>query len=382
MRAPGEKFSREEGEFMRRALQLARKGFGGTSPNPMVGSVIVRDGLVIGEGFHKRAGEAHAEVNAMAAARRAGKDIHGATLYVTLEPCSTFGRTPPCTSAIIDSGISEVIAGAIDPNAKHAGKGFEILRKAGIRVRHGLLAEECTRLNEAFNHWISQRRPFVVCKCAMSLDGKIATNSGDSKWITGAKARAFGMRLRLGADAIVAGVNTILRDDPALTLRPGPGFKIPAWKKLRRIVLDPNGRIPESARVLTDENAALTTVVVTEAADSKRIKALERQVRVIVSPRSGNEINLRWLTKLLGQEEVTSLLVEGGGETHYSFLRQSLVGRVHFFHAPLVITGRNAAKAVGGERTLARGRGLSLRDVEWTKIGEDLLCSALVAGRR
>jgi diaminohydroxyphosphoribosylaminopyrimidine deaminase / 5-amino-6-(5-phosphoribosylamino)uracil reductase len=382
MRAPRESFSRDEEEFMRRALHLARKGFGGTSPNPMVGAVIVRDGVLIGEGFHKRAGEAHAEVNAIAAGRRAAKDVRGATLYVTLEPCSTFGRTPPCTSAIIESGISEVIVGATDPNAKHAGKGFELLRKAGIRVRQGLLADECMRLNEAFNHWISHRRPFVVCKCAMSLDGKIATNSGESKWITGAQARAFGMRLRLGADAIVAGVNTILRDDPALTLRPGLGVKIPAWKKLRRIVLDPNGRIPESARVLTDENAALTTVVVTGKAQSKKIKALERLARVIVAPVTGDEINLRWLMRLLGDEEVTSLLVEGGGETHYSFLRQSLVGRIHFFHAPVVITGRDAAKGVGGERTLTRGRGLALRDVEWTKVGEDLLCSALVAGRR
>ena len=367
---------------MRRALQIARKGFGGTSPNPMVGAVIVRDGAVLGEGFHKRAGEGHAEVTAIAAARRAGKDIRGATLYVTLEPCSTFGRTPPCTSAIVESGISEVIVGATDPNAKHAGKGFELLRKAGIRVRHGLLAEECTRLNEGFNHWISSKLPFVVCKCAMSLDGKIATNSGDSKWITGEKARAFGMRLRLGADAIVAGVNTILRDDPSLTLRPGAGIKIPAWKKLRRIVLDPTGRIPETARVLRDENAALTTLVVTGDAGLKKINALEQLVRVIVAPRTAQEINLRWLMKLLGREEVTSLLVEGGGETHFSFLRQGLAGRVHFFYAPMVITGRDAAKAVGGERTLAQGRGLALRDVEWTKVGEDLLCSALVAGRR
>ena len=366
---------------MRRALQLARRGFGGTSPNPMVGAVIVRNGAILAEGFHKRAGEAHAEVNAITSARRAGTDIRGATLYVTLEPCSTFGRTPPCTSAIIESGISEVFVGAMDPNAKHAGRGFELLRKAGLRVRHGLLAEECTRLNEAFNHWISRERPFVVCKCAMSLDGKIATNSGDSKWITGERARAFGMQLRLGADAIVAGVNTILRDDPALTLRAGPGVKIPSWKKLRRIILDPGGRIPETARVVTDENASFTTVVITEKAGLKKIKKLEQLVRIIVAPRRAEEINLRGLMRLLGREEVTSVLVEGGGETHYSFLRQGLVGRVHFFYAPLVITGREAAKAVGGGRTLARGRGLALRDVEWTKVGEDLLCSALVAGR-
>src|SRR5688572_24307507 len=269
MRAPGKTFSREEEEFMRRALQLARKGFGGTSPNPMVGAVIVRDGAVLGEGWHKRAGEAHAEMNAIAAARRAGNDVRGATLFVTLEPCSTFGRTPPCTAAIIESGISEVLVGATDPNVKHSAKGFEVLSRAGIRVRHGLLADECMRLNEAFNHWIAHRQPFVVCKCAMSLDGKIATNAGDSKWITGEKARAFGMRLRVGADAILCGIQTVLHDDPSLMIRLAPGVKIPAGKRFLRIILDKDARVPLTAKVLTDEHVGSSVLVVSSAADAR-----------------------------------------------------------------------------------------------------------------
>ena len=364
---------------MRLALRLARRGYGGTSPNPMVGAVIVRDGELHGEGWHKRAGEPHAEINAIAAARRARKELRGATIFVTLEPCCTFGRTPPCTSALIESGIREVIVGATDPKTEHSGRGFKVLQKAGLLVRTGLLADECTQLNEAFNHWVVEKRPFVICKCAMSLDGKIATNSGESKWITGPKARLFGMKLRLGADAIVAGVNTILRDDPALSLRAEKGVKVPAWKTWRRIVFDPNGRIPETARVLNDElAAATTTVVVTNAAPTRKIATLEKKARVVIAPSKKGEIDLRWLMKQFGKEGITALLVEGGGETHYSFLRQDLVNRVYFFYAPLVITGRNAAKGVGGDRSLRAGRGRGLREVEWSKIGDDLLCTALV----
>ena len=366
---------------MQRALRLAQKGYGATSPNPLVGAVIVRNGEVIGESWHQRAGEAHAEVNAIRAALRSGKDLRGATLYVTLEPCCTYGRTPPCTLAIIESGIARVVVGSTDPNRKHAGKGFAILRKAGLSVKVGLLQHSCRQLNEAFNYWIVHRRPFVVCKCAMSLDGKIATNSGDSKWITGEKARAFGMRLRLGADAIIAGVNTILRDDPSLTLRSLPGVRIPARKHWRRIVLDPTGRIPQSAKVLNDDDASQTTLVVTGAASPKKIRALEKLAEVIIAPSRGDGINLKWLSRRLGKEGITSLLVEGGGETHYNFLRNSMVNRIYFFYAPLIITGRNAPKAVGGNHTLHAGKGLRLANLEWKKVGSDLLCSAVVKGK-
>ena len=379
MGARGESFSAADEEFMRRALRLAQRAYGATSPNPIVGAAIVRDDKILGEGFHKRAGEPHAEVNAINAARRAGHDLRGATIYVTLEPCCTFGRTPPCTTALIENGISRVVVAASDPNSKHAGQGLKLLRKAGIKVESGLFADESARLNESFNHWVVHRTPFIICKSAMSVDGKIATNSGDSKWITGEKARALGMRLRVGADAILAGVNTILRDDPSLTLRATPGLKIQSGKTLRRIILDPSGRIPESAGVLKDDLSSTTIVVLTKAATAKKADALEKKANVIIAPTLRGEINLRWLLKKLGAENITSLLVEGGGETHYNFFDQGLVNRVYFFYAPLVITGRDAPKSVGGDKTLRNGRGLKLKNVEWSKLGDDLLCTALVA---
>ena len=225
--------------FMREALKLAQRACGMTSPNPMVGAVLVRGGKIIGRGFHQRAGEPHAEIEALRDAEARGHSPRGATLYVTLEPCCTHGRTPPCTDAIIASGIREVIVGATDPNPKHSGRGLEVLRAAHVKVRDGVLAAEATRLNEAFNHWIVHRTPFVTVKAAMSLDGKIATRTGESKWITGPQSRERAMRLRQGADAILVGANTILRDDPSLTVRLAG-----VSKKLRRIILDSKARTP------------------------------------------------------------------------------------------------------------------------------------------
>src|SRR5438445_3492799 len=231
--------------FMRLALRLARRGYGTTSPNPMVGAVLVKKGKIIGQGWHRRAGGPHAEIEALGDAERKGHSTKGATLYVTLEPCSTHGRTPPCTDAIKAAGIRRVVVGATDPNPKHRGRAFKILKRAGIAVTtlsdlarwgeaaveprsgsrgrspHQKLADDCARLNEAFNHWIVHRTPFVMVKAALTLDGKIATASGESKWITGEKARAFAMKLRQGADAILVGINTILADDPSLTVRTG-----------------------------------------------------------------------------------------------------------------------------------------------------------------
>jgi diaminohydroxyphosphoribosylaminopyrimidine deaminase/5-amino-6-(5-phosphoribosylamino)uracil reductase len=214
----------------------------------------------------------------------------------------------------------------------------------------------------------------------MSLDGKIATNTGESKWITGAKARAYGMRLRLGADAIVAGINTIVRDDPALSLRAGPGVRPPRWKQLRRVILDPAGRTPLEARVLADEHASLTTVVLGPGASEARASELERRARTIRAPawENGTGIDLRAVLQQLEREGVTSVLVEGGGETHHRFLEQGLVQRVHFMYAPAIVTGRGAAKAVGGAESLNGGAGLPLRQVEWKTLGNDLLMTGRV----
>jgi diaminohydroxyphosphoribosylaminopyrimidine deaminase / 5-amino-6-(5-phosphoribosylamino)uracil reductase len=403
---------------MRLALQLARRGYGATSPNPMVGAVLVKGGRVLGHGWHHRAGLPHAEIEALRDAQKHEHNPKGATLYVTLEPCSTYGRTPPCTEAIIAAGVKRVVVGATDPNPKHAGKAFKILKRAGIGVVHGVLGEECERVNEAFNHWIVHGTPFVTVKAAMTLDGKIATADGESKWITGPQARAEGMKLRQGVDAILVGVNTILADDPSLTFR--PVGKANREKQLRRIILDSLARTPLTAKVVSDEFAALTTIVVSKDAPKKRVMALAKWVDVLLAPLcepaqnlrsndspsplpspagrgntavqehgpttrnmaggSGHRLDLNWLMKQLGSENtracVTSLLVEGGGETNASFLFNGLAQRVAFFYAPKILGDRNARKGVAGEGVVRLADVIQLRDVEWKRVGGDLMMMA------
>jgi len=396
---------------MRLALRLATRGYGTTSPNPMVGAVLVKGGQIIGRGWHRSAGLPHAEIEALRDAQKRGHSPRDATLYVTLEPCCTHGRTPPCTEAIIAAGIKRAVIGATDPNPRHAGKGFRILRRAGIevvgashrdartaqRTSPTKLGDECVRLNEAFNHWIVHRTPFVTVKAAMTLDGKIATASGQSKWITGEKARAQGMKLRQGSDAILVGINTILADDPSLMVR--TKVKDGRWKAarpIRRIVLDSQGRTPLDSKVVRDGFATLTTIVVGKGAPKNRVAALAKRVKVIVAPiqkvgrtvpcppqraRNGathQQIKLRWLMQKLGAEDVTSLLVEGGGEVNASFLLGGFAQRVAFFYAPKIMGGRDSRKGIAGEGAKSLAGALQLRDVEWHKLGEDLLLTARV----
>jgi diaminohydroxyphosphoribosylaminopyrimidine deaminase/5-amino-6-(5-phosphoribosylamino)uracil reductase len=388
-----------DSQFMRLALRLARSGLGTTSPNPTVGAVLVKAGRILGRGRTAPAGGPHAEIAAIRDAQLKKENLKRATLFVTLEPCCTHGRTPPCTDAIIAAGIKRVVVAATDPNPKHAGRGFEVLKSAGIEVvamEDGpcrKLAGEATRLNEAFNHWIVHRTPFVTVKAAMTLDGKIATASGESKWITGEKARGVGMKLRQNADAILVGVNTVIADDPALTVRRKENTEHPTsniqHRKLRRIVLDPNARTPLSAKILTDEFAEGTTIVVNEKAKKKQVVALAKKVNVIVAPAQEKNshppqagyarMDLRWLLKKLGSENVTSLLVEGGGETNALFLEQKLVQRIAFFYAPKILCGRDARKAVAGQGIERVEQKISLRDVEWKTLGEDLFLTARVA---
>ena len=380
-------------QYMRLALRLARRGYGTTSPNPMVGAMLVKSGQIIGRGWHRKAGEPHAEIEALRDAQKRGHSPRGTTLYVTLEPCCTHGRTPPCTEAIIAAGIKRVVVGATDPNPKHAGEGFKILKRAGVGVVHEIAEEECTRLNEVFNHWIVHRIPFITVKAAMTLDGKIATASGESKWITGEKARAVGMKLRQGSDAILVGVNTILADNPSLTVRLK---KRTQPLKLRRIVLDSLARTPLNAKVVSDDFAALTTIVVGRQAPKNRVLALSKKVNVLTAPLAksaiGNlprrslrrspgrqsAIDLGWLLKKLGSENVTSLLVEGGGEVNASFLLGGLAQRVAFFYAPKILGGRDARKGVAGEGAKSLRDIIQLCDVKWQKLGDDLLLTALI----
>jgi len=364
---------------MRLALRLARRGYGTTSPNPMVGAVLVRGGKVIGQGWHHRAGEPHAEIEALRDARDRRHALKGATLYVTLEPCCTQGRTPPCTEAIKAAGIGRVVVGATDPNPKHSGRAFGILRRAGIVVIPGVMASECKRLNEAFNHWIIRRTPFVTVKAGMTLDGKIATAAGESRWITGEEARNYGMKLRQGADAILVGIGTVLADDPSLTVR-GPEAGV-RGHKLRRIVLDAMARTPLEAKVASDDWTALTTIVVSKSAPRTRVAALAKRVRVLVAPAAEGKISLRWLLEKLGSENVTSLLVEGGGEVNASFLLQRLAQRVAFFYAPKILGGRDSRRAVAGEGARTLADCLSLSDLKWRRLGPDWLLEAGI-GRR
>ena len=345
----------------------------------MVGAVLVRRGKVIGRGWHRQTGGPHAEIEALRDAQKRGHKTEGATLYVTLEPCCTHGRTPPCTDAIKAAGIRRVVAGATDPNPKHAGKGFKILKQAGIEIVHGVLADECAKLNDAFNHWIVHRTPFVTVKAAMTLDGKIASAGGESKWITGEKARHHGMKLRQGSDAILVGINTILADDPSLTARLAQGPKSKAQSpKLRRIVLDSQARTPLDAKIVSDDLAGLTTIVVSRQAPKKRLVALAKLVRVIAAPVSKSGLDLRWLLKKLGTENITSLLVEGGGEVNASFLLGGLAQRVAFFYAPKILGGREARKGVAGDGAKSLSEALQLCDVAWQRLGEDLLLTASV----
>ncbi|MBM3838856.1 MAG: bifunctional diaminohydroxyphosphoribosylaminopyrimidine deaminase/5-amino-6-(5-phosphoribosylamino)uracil reductase RibD [Verrucomicrobia bacterium] len=359
---------------MRVALRLARRAYGATSPNPLVGAVLVKHGRIIGRGWHRQAGGPHAEIEAIHDAESHDRSPKGATLYVTLEPCSTHGRTPPCTDALQRAGIKRVIAAATDPNPRHAGRGYRLLRKAGIRVEHGLLASEAERLNEAFNRWMVRRTPFVTVKAGMTLDGKIATASGQSKWITSKKARDWAMRLRRGADAILVGINTVLADDPSLTIRGGA----PPKKILRRIILDSRARTPVTAQVVCDDFASATTIVVAKTAPERRVERLANRVKVWVAPARTGRVDLRWVLRKLGSEDVTSLLVEGGGEVNAAFLAERLAHRVVFFYAPKILGGADARKAVAGSGARSWAEILKLRDVEWRRLGPDLVLTARV----
>ena len=381
---------------MRLALRLARRGYGETSPNPMVGAVLVKAGKIIGRGWHRRAGGPHAEIEALLDAKRLRCSSRGATLYVTLEPCCTHGRTPPCTGAIIAAGIKRVVVGVVDPNPKHAGRGLKLLKRAGIETeliaaprsrgvgsmrQQDRLKAELQTLNEAFDHWIVHRTPFVTVKAAMTLDGKIATATGESKWITGEKARAQGMKLRQGSDAILVGVNTILADNPSLTFRGGNAEQgMRETKQPGRIVLDSMARTPLGAKVVCDEQAALTTIVIGRGAPKRRVAALAKRVNILVAPLTQSAIDLHWLLKRLGSENVTSVLVEGGGEVNASFLLGGFAHRVAFFYAPKILGGRTARKAVAGRGVERLAEAIRLGGIHWHKVGEDLMLTARVGG--
>ena len=365
----------EHAEHMARALELAERGWGRTSPNPMVGALVVLDGRVVGEGWHEGPGTAHAEAMALAAA---GAGARGATLYCTLEPCDHTGRTGPCTRALIEAGIARAFIATRDPNPVVDGRGFRSLQRAGVQVDSGLLADRARRLNAAFERHVTTGLPFVALKIASSLDGKTAAIDGSSKWITGEAARADVQRLRAWSDAVVVGAGTARADDPALSLRD------PRFSRSRaplRVVVDTAGRIPATGRLF--EGAAPTLMATTDRASDDSVDRWTRAgAEVLVLPSDAAGVSLFALVEALGKRDVQAVLVEGGATLAWSFVREGLVDKVVLYLAPKLIGGATAPGVLTGSGSASLSDALSLTFDTVERIGDDLRVEAHVHGDR
>lgn len=356
-------------QYMRMCLRLARRGTGRTSPNPMVGAVLVRDGVLVGKGFHRAAGLPHAEVEAL---RQAGEKARGSALYVNLEPCNFYGRTPPCTDLLLRSGVAEVVCATSDPSPPVNGKGLQQLRRGGVRVRVGILAEQARRLNEAWFCCVEEKRPFVTLKAAASWDGKIATRGRQRGWFTSEAARRQVHRMRSVADAVLVGIGTALNDDPLLTVREcrpkRKGFPM-------RVVLDSRARLPLSSRLVQTARETPVVVACTSAASEEKRAQLEAagvQTAELKANESGR-VDLASLLSYLAEREVVSLLVEGGAEVNWAFLEARAVDKVCFFLAPLLVGGSEAPTLVNGVGTGELADAFRLVRREFRRIGPDFL---------
>ena len=355
--------------YMLRALELAARGK--TAPNPMVGAVLVKKGSVIGEGFHLYAGGPHAEVVAL---RKAGKKAKDADLYVNLEPCCHKGRTPPCTDAIIEAGVSRVFAGMKDPNTKVCGKGIRALKAAGIKVSIGLMMKDCEKLNEVFVKVMKTGLPFVTMKTAISLDGKIATRSGDSKWISGVQSRNFVHGLRNQNSAILVGTKTIMNDNPQLTCRAKQkGVRHPA-----RIILDRRNKIPLKAKVFANSKKQQVIYIAGPKLSLQRKKYLvENNIEIVKGKIEKSGFDLKHLMKLLAKKDLTSVLIEGGGEINSSALGAGIVDKVYTFISPILVGGQQAPGLIGGMGISKIAKAINLKNMKVTQMGEDLMVEAV-----
>lgn len=363
---------REDEKYMRLALELAEKGRGLTSPNPYVGAVVVKGGRIVGKGYHKKAGGPHAEIYAL---RQAGSRAKGATLYVSLEPCRHYGRTPPCADTIISSKVKRVVAAMKDPNPLNNGRGFSDLRKKGIEIKVGILEDEARKLNEAFVKYITTKIPFVTVKAAQSLDGKIATRSGDSKWITCECSRRVTHHLRGKVDAILVGVETILKDNPLLSVR----VKNKNLKQPAKIILDSRLRMPSTARIFSKDSPGKVIIATTKLASENKLKVLEKKgAEILISESEGGRVDLKSLLKTLAQRGITHLLIEGGGEVIASAFEASVVDKVLFFIAPKIIGGRQAPTSVEGLGINRISQAIRLRDIRLETICDDFLVEGYV----
>jgi diaminohydroxyphosphoribosylaminopyrimidine deaminase/5-amino-6-(5-phosphoribosylamino)uracil reductase len=353
--------------YMKRAIDLALMARGRTSPNPMVGAVIIKGGRIIGEGYHKKAGTPHAEVNAINAAGRNAKD---GIMYVTLEPCCHQGRTPPCTKTIIKSGIKKVVIGMVDPNPVVAGKGIKELKDAEIQVSTGLLEKECKSLNEAYIKYITTKKPFVLLKVAMSLDGKIATSKRESKWITSEKSRERVHHLRDEVDAVMVGIGTVLQDNPNLTV----ALKKGKVNNPYRIIVDSELKIPLDANILKSNLKSKVIIATTTKSNTKKVNILrEKGAEVILVEDNKQRVNLLKLMNELGKMEITSIMIEGGSELNSSALESGIVDKVIFFIAPRIIGGKDSVPAVGGRGFERLSDSLNIHDINVDRCGNDIV---------
>lgn len=380
--------SRRDSHYMALALRLAAKGRGLTNPNPMVGAVVVARGRVIGSGYHRRPGGPHAEVIAL---QQAGQRARGATLFVTLEPCSHINkRTPPCVPAVLASGVRRVVVAMPDPNPQVSGGGLRQLRRSGLTVDVGCLRDQAERLNESYCHWVVTRRPFVLLKAAMTLDGKIATKSGESQWITGPRARRHVHQLRSRVDAVMVGIGTVLRDDPQLSARfaGGQPNRLTPHQPLR-VIMDGRLRIPLTAKVLArssgqgaDRIKRINTLIATTSQAPKarlhRLRSLG--IPVLVLPAQDGHPSLRACLQRLGQMGITSVMIEGGSELNASALRDGMVNRVLLYVAPLLLGGQDAKGIIGGRSPNRLASARRLQHVQIRRVGGDFLMEGSFAG--
>lgn len=355
-------------KFMKAALGFARKGLGKTSPNPAVGAVIARRGQVVAAGFHRKAGGAHAEVEALNQLR--GKARRGDTLYVTLEPCNHYGRTPPCTQAILEKGIRKVVVGMRDPNPHVTGGGCDYLSGQGVEVVTGVLEEECRRLNEWFVTYVTKGRPFVIAKTALTLDGWTATSTGHSRWVTNEQSREWVHRLRHQVDGILVGVGTVMADDPLLNTR----LKKGRGKDPVRIIVDTHLRIPVNARVLAHPHGSETLIAVSEDVPSRRIERLKTKgISFLVCPKKEGRIDLIALMDMLGKRSITSVLLEGGATLMGAMIREKLVDKFCIFKAPKILGGSDGRPMALGQGPSKMDQSIVLKDIRIKRFGDDLL---------
>lgn len=362
--------------YMRRALELAKRGWGMTNPNPLVGAVVVKGRKIVGEGYHPYLGGPHAEVVAL---NEAGERSRNAELYVTLEPCCHYGRTPPCMNKIIESGIKKVYVAMKDPNPKVSGKGIEILKNNGIEVEIGILEKEARKLNEIFIKYITTKLPFVIMKSAMSLDGKIATFLGDSKWITSEESRRLVHKLRQRVSAVLVGVNTVIKDNPRLNVRLSDMKDV---KNPYRIVVDSFLRIPLTSQIVK-YNDGKTIVATTEYADDYKKMELEKKgIKLLITNSENGRVSLKDLMKKLGEMEMDSVLIEGGSEINASAIEQNIVDKVIFFIAPKIIGGRTAKSPIGGRGMPFVDMSYHLKEVTVNRIGPDIMIEGYLSEGR